>query len=49
MAIILDSLFHGLVNTTSNSMEVEGGVVIGNQDVVGSSDFKNLTLSSGLN
>ena len=34
MAIILDGLFHGLVNTTRNSMKVEDGVVIGNQDVV---------------
>ena len=41
---ILDSLFHGLVITTSASIGMEGS-----QKVVSSSDFKNLILPNGLN
>ena len=37
---ILDSLFSGLVNTTSTSIGEEGGECWGNHEVLDSSDFK---------
>ena len=43
MAAILDSLFLGMVNTTSSAIVVEGGVVR-SHEVASSSGFKNYTL-----
>ena len=43
MATILDSLFVGMVNATSSSIVVEGGVVR-SHEVASSSAFKNFTL-----
>ena len=40
MPIILDSLFHSVVNTTSIPIGVEDGGVVGSHEVAGSSDTK---------
>ena len=42
MPAILDSLFHKVVNTTSISIGVEGGGVLGSHEVAGTSDIKTV-------
>ena len=49
MPAILDSLFHKVVNTTSTTIGVEGGGVVGSHEVTGSSDIKTFLWPNGFN